>query len=196
MEKISVSIDNYSAGKVYPCALFIYGTYREDKTPNFGLFCWFSYCWDSELAVMACIGGSKLTKDRIHSQRMFSANLVTEPLIPLADYFGSTQGYTHGKMDIPVEAESGKVLPVPVLKNSPWIYELEVSRTVQLEGSDLFICKIRNILADKELADKSKNDDDLINKSAPALWFGSGKYYAANTVMLGKTGDWKDLFKK
>lgn len=26
-----------------PQSLFLYGTKREDSTPNFGLFCWFSY---------------------------------------------------------------------------------------------------------------------------------------------------------
>jgi hypothetical protein len=36
-----------------PQTLFIYGTYKEDNTPNFGLFCWFSYYWDTELGVMA-----------------------------------------------------------------------------------------------------------------------------------------------
>ncbi|MCL1877713.1 MAG: hypothetical protein FWF80_02530 [Defluviitaleaceae bacterium] len=36
-----------------PQTLFLYGTYKEDCSPNFGLFCWFSYYWDSELGVMA-----------------------------------------------------------------------------------------------------------------------------------------------
>ncbi len=29
-----------------PQQFFLYGTYREDGTPNFGLFCWFSYLND------------------------------------------------------------------------------------------------------------------------------------------------------
>ncbi len=40
-----------------PQTFFTYGTYKEDGTPNFGLFCWLSYCWDGELCVTACIGG-------------------------------------------------------------------------------------------------------------------------------------------
>ena len=38
---------------------------------------------------MACIGGEKLTKDRIHATKTFSANLITEELLPLADYWGT-----------------------------------------------------------------------------------------------------------
>ena len=53
MGKVSIPITN----DFCPQTLFLYGTYKEDGTPNFGLFCWFSYIWDSELGVMACIGG-------------------------------------------------------------------------------------------------------------------------------------------
>jgi len=195
MEKISINLDNYSANKVYPGALFLYGTYKEDGSPNFGLFTWFSYCWDSELAVMVCIGGKKLTKDRIHAGKVFSANLVTESLLPLADYLGNTEGYTQGKMDIPIEVERGAVLPVPILKNSPWIYELEVSQSIPLDDGDTFICKIRNILIAKELADKTKSEEEHLKAIAPVLWFGSGKYYGSTPFMLGNTGDWKNKLK-
>ena len=54
--KKSVSISN----RFCPQSLFLYGTYKEDNTPNFGLFCWFSYYWDKEMGVMACIGENKL----------------------------------------------------------------------------------------------------------------------------------------
>lgn len=64
--KVSLSTQ---ANTCCPQAFYAYGTYKEDGTPNFGLFCWFSFCWDGELCVMACIGGEKLTKDRIRSHR-------------------------------------------------------------------------------------------------------------------------------
>jgi len=196
MEKVSISLNDYAANKVYPSALFLYGTYKEDGSPNFGLFCWFSYCWDKDLGVMACIGGEKLTKDRIKATKNFSANLVTEPLLPLADYLGKTEGYMPGKMDIPIEVERGAVLDVPVLKDSPWIYELEVGRSIALDDGDLFICKIRNILVATKLTDKSKTDEEHIKAAAPVLWFGTGRYLSTNPAPLGATGDWKDLYKK
>lgn len=61
MAKIPAPIGN----DFCPQTLFLYGTYKKDGTPNFGLFCWISYCcWGSEIGVMACIGLDKLTKDR------------------------------------------------------------------------------------------------------------------------------------
>ena len=75
-----------------PQSLFLYGTCDDEGKADFGLFCWFSYIWDGEMGVMACIGGNKLTKENIHKRKVFSANLVTEALLPLADFLGNTAG--------------------------------------------------------------------------------------------------------
>jgi flavin reductase (DIM6/NTAB) family NADH-FMN oxidoreductase RutF len=194
MEKVSVG----PANKFCPQALFLYGTYKEDGAPNFGMFCWFSYCWDSELGVIASIGEEKLTIDRIRSKKVFSANLVTEGLLPLADYLGNTPGYTPGKMDIPIEVARGAVLDVPILKDSPWVFELEVNQSIPLHGNEVFICKIRNVLAAKELMDETKSLEERMKSAAPVIWTSSGPglYYTLNPIAKGMTGDWKDLFKK
>ena len=187
MEKISIG----PANKLCPQTLFLYGTYKEDGTPNFGLFCWVSYCWDSELAIMACIGGEKLTKDRIRANNIFSANLVNESLLPFADYLGRTKGYTSGKMDIPIEIERGAVLPVPVLKDSPWVFELEVTQSIPLNDSEVFICKIRNTLAAKELTDETKSVEERMRLTAPVTWastVGEGYYFSLNPIPNGPTG--------
>ncbi|PKM63423.1 MAG: flavin reductase [Firmicutes bacterium HGW-Firmicutes-21] len=180
MEKVSIKTSN----NFCPQALFLYGTYKEDGTPNFGTFCWFSYCWDSEMKVMACIGGEKLTKDHIHAGKVFSANLATEALIPYAEYFGNTTGYTKGKMDIPIEIEHGAVLPVPILKASPWVFELEVEQSVPLNGGEIFICKIRNVLAAKELTDEEKSAEERMELVAPVIWTssGNGQYFSLNPI--------------
>lgn len=163
MNKISVPISN----DFCPQTLFLYGTYKEDGTPDFGLFCWLSYCWDSELGVMACIGGDKLTKDRIHATGVFSANLVTESMLPLADYLGNVSGYSEEKMKISLSTSKGSVLNVPILNDSPWSFELEVSKSIPLDGGEVFLCKIRNVLADEKLANKNQSTEGRIQSIAP-----------------------------
>ena len=150
-----------------PQTLYVYGTYKENGTPNFGLFCWFSYYFDKEMGVMACIGGEKLTKDRIHATKIFSANLVTEELLSIADYFGNTDGYKDTKMNVPVEIEKGRVLNVPVLAKSPWIYELEVDHSIILNDGEVFLCKIRNVLAEDFLCDETLSVEQRINTIRP-----------------------------
>ena len=76
------------------------------------------------------------------------------------------------------------------------MYELEISQSIPLIGSDLFICKIRNILIAKNLIDNSKSEEEHIKTFTPVLWFGSGKYYSTNPAILGNTGDWKSTYKK
>ncbi len=163
MSKISMPVSN----DFCPQTLFVYGTYKEDGTPDFGLFCWFSYIWDNELGVMVCIGGEKLTKQRIHAGGVFSANLVTEAMLPLADYFGNRDGNSSEKMDIPLEVEKGRVLNVPVLGCSPVVFELEVKQFLPLDGGEVMLCRIKNVLAEEGLTDREKSMEQKLRELAP-----------------------------
>lgn len=163
MSKISTPISN----DFCPQTMFVYGTRNEDGTANFGLFNWFSYCWDTELGVMACIGGEKRTKENIHRSHVFSANLVTEKLLPLADYFGSTHGHDPEKMNISVKTESGRVLDVPFLSDSPVVFELEAVKFLPLDDGEVMLCKIRNMLMDEELLDKNASPAQKLEKIRP-----------------------------
>ena len=171
-----------------PQTLFLYGTYKEDGTPNFGLFCWFSYYLDSEMGVMACIGGEKLTRDRIHATKTFSANLVTEELLPIADYFGHTEGYGGNKMRSGIETEKGRVLNVPVLVKSPWVFELEVDRSFALDGGEIFLCKIRNVLADEILCDETWSVEKRMNTIRPVHTIRQ-TYFGWNGTEVGSWGE-------
>ena len=123
MEKVSIGPSN----NFCPQTLFLYGTYNSDGKPNFGLFCWVSYYWGTQLGVMAAICEDKRTRDNIRAKGVFSMGLVTEELLPLADYFGGKSGYDADKMDIVLDVEKGWTLDVPVLVNCPWTFELEWS---------------------------------------------------------------------
>lgn len=169
-------------------SLFLYGTYKEDGTPNFGLFCWMSYCWDGGLGVMAAIGGDKLTKDRIRKNGRFSANLVTEDLLPLADYFGNVEGYGADKMSVPFAVEKGTALDVPILSDSPVSFELEVTKSVPLDGSDVFLCKIRNVLVREDLAGKERTPLQRMLSVRPVTTT-CGTYFSLGGQALGQWGE-------
>ncbi len=187
MTKVSTPTSN----DYCPQTLFLYGTYKEDGTPNFGLFCWFSYCWNGDLHVMACIGGEKLTKDRIRAAGVFSANLVTEKLLPVADYLGNTEGRSNPeKMNIALMTEPAQVLNVPVLSDSPLCFELEVVQTIPLDDSDVFLCRIRNVLVDEELTGEGKPFADRLKDVAPVVT--TGQTYFSVGEPLGAWGQWKE----
>lgn len=148
MEKISLKPYN----DYCPQTLFLYGTYDENGNPDLGLFCWFSYIWDGEMGVMCSIGGNKTTKENIHRTKMFSANLVTEELLPIADHMGTVSGNDPNKMKVDLEFGQGAVLPVPVVNASPVNFELEVMQFIPLHDGEVMLCKIRNVLQDSSLS--------------------------------------------
>jgi len=186
MSKISVPVSN----NFCPQTLFLYGTYKEDGMPNFGLFCWFSYCWDNGLCVMACIGGEKMTMDRIQATGVFSANLVTRPMLPLADFAGNTPGNDPHKANYSFETIKGEVLNVPILKDSPISYELNVKETIPLDGSIVLICGIRNVMMDEALSNEEQKVLQRMLHVDP-IFTTHQTYFSITGERLGAWGDWK-----
>ena len=141
---------------------------------------------------MACIGGDKWTKDRIRANNIFSANLVTEELLPIADYFGNIEGYNRDKANVTVEVEKGHVLDVPVISKSPWVYELEVKQSIAHNGGDVFLCKVRNVLADELLCDETTSVEQRIKVIKP-VHTTYETYFGWNG---NKIGSWSEPMKK
>ncbi|MCH5288083.1 MAG: flavin reductase [Christensenellaceae bacterium] len=189
--KVSIGRDN----RWCPRPLYLFGTFREDGTPDFGLFCWFSYAWTDGLAAITCIGENKLTLDRIRATKVFSANLVTEATLPLADYFGSVSGYDPEKMNIPLDWEKGETLNVPILSDCPMAFELEVRELISLndEGSTVLICEIRNTLVDPMLEDESIPTAERLARMNPVTTAGHCEYWSWQGQRLG---GWHGLAKQ
>ena len=183
MKKVSVPATN----DICPQTLFVYGTMNEDKTPDFGLFCWFSYCWFDQLGVICAIGGSKRTLENIRRNKVFSANLVVENNLPLADYFGTADGRDADKMDVTVEWEDGAVLPVPVLCSSPLSFELEVDKEITTGKQDevVLLCRIRNVLKDEALTDTSLTPEEIYKKVAAVCTSVDCNYWSWDGRHLG-----------
>ena len=183
MKKVSVPVTN----DICPQTLFVYGTMNEDKTPDFGLFCWFSYCWFDRLGVICAIGGSKRTLENIRRNRVFSANLVVENNLSLADYFGTADGRDADKMDVKVEWEEGVVLPVPVLCSSPLTFELEVDKEITTGKQDevVLLCRIQNVLKDEALLDTSLTPEEIYKNVAAVCTSVDCNYWSWNGRHLG-----------
>ncbi len=184
MKKVSVPATN----DLCPQSLFVYGTMNADNTPDFGLFCWFSYCWFDQLGVICAIGGSKRTLENIRRNRVFSANLVVESNLALADYFGTADGRDGDKMDIPVEWERGAVLPVPVLCSSPLSFELEVDREISTgeHNETVLLCRIRNTLKDETLTDHEMTPEEIYREVAAVRTCIDCDYWSWDGRHLGK----------
>ena len=190
MNKVSLPVSNAFC----PQCLFLYGTYKDDNTPNYGLFCWATYCADEALKFVACIGEDKLTRDRIKATGVFSASVVNKPLLLYADFFGNNSGYVVDKSKV-IESIKGMVLNVPIPKDSVWSFELEVDKTLYLdneEKSEIYICNFKNVLADERLADESLSFEDRLRIAQPLTTM-SARYFSVNENPVGQWGQWKNL---
>ena len=184
MSKVSVSATN----DFCPQTLFVYGTRNEDGSPDFGLFCWFSYCWMEDLSVMCAVGGTKRTLANIRRNGVFTANLVVEKNLPLADYFGTADGRDADKMDVPVAWEPGPVLGQPVLLSSPVSFELHVEQEIAVNQQDgtVFLCSIRNVLKDEALMDETLTADEKLRLVGAVRTCHDEDYWSWDGRHLGK----------
>ena len=137
---------------------------------------------------MAGLSEDKLTRDNIDRTGVFSANLVTEKTLALADYFGCNSGYDKGKMDIDINVENGQVLDVPVLLDSPVAFELEVYKKVELEAGRIYLCRIKNVLVDEELCEKGLSLEEKMNIVAPVCTTGN-TYFGWNGNKIANWGE-------
>lgn len=180
-----------------PQTLWLYGNYEETGTPHFGIFCWLGWCWlgegEGKLGVMACIGEEKLTKELIRKTGVFSANLVNKELLPLADYYGNTNGWeVPDKMKRLPTVERGQALNVPTIAESPVSVELKVVEEKALTGdgkSTLFLCEVVNVTIDERLTDQSLPVMERMKLAQPVSTVAEETYVNFFGQELGKWGE-------
>ena len=166
---------------------FIIGTNNEDGSANFAPITWVSVTQEEGNGYLLIVSmfGTKTTKQNVLRTGMFSASLVSKDMLPLMDYFGSRHAKDGKKDGMAYSVSRGEVLDVPVLDQSRWVYECEVSRTVEMGNSTTFFCPVRNIQMDERLVCRDPFDVDLTVLD-PVIY--SGKYHSLGKL-LGSIGD-------
>ena len=75
-------------------------------------------------------------------------------------------------MNFNVDIGKGAVLDVPILTESPVNYELEVTKSIPLDGGEVFLCKMRNVLYNEELMDEKISVGERLRNIAPFSYTG------------------------
>ena len=166
---------------------FIIGTNNEDGSANFAPITWVSVTHEEGdgYQLVISMSGTKKTKQNVLRTGIFSASLVSTDMLPLMDYFGSRHAKDGRKDEMEYEVVRGAVLDVPVLDQSRWVYECEVSKITETGDSTTFFCPIRNIQMDERLQCRDPFDVDLTVLD-PVIY--SGKYHSLGKL-LGSIGD-------
>ena len=119
MEKINLSPDWVFS----PQPMYIIGTKNEDGSPNFCIITWLGFSYDNGPCMMMTVGGTKLTQKNILREKRFSANMITEDNLWLADYFGNTNGENGQKNEIPF-CQFGKLMSYQHRGFLPYLFPL------------------------------------------------------------------------
>jgi flavin reductase (DIM6/NTAB) family NADH-FMN oxidoreductase RutF len=160
----------------FPQPVYLIGTYKDNGDPNFALITWATFCSANPPTFMFASAGTKITRELVEKNKMFSANLVTTDMMFMADYFGTNSGYSGNKVsDIGVECSLGRVLDVPVLELSPWVYECSLTEIVPQGNGAIYIGEVKNIQVDEKIQDTSYGKIDMTD--IDPLIYAPGSYY-------------------
>jgi len=167
--------------------VFLIGTYNEDGAPNFCPITWASSTWDNDHPLMVIsMNGVKKTKINIARTKIFSANLVSEDMLELLDYFGSRSGVDAPKNALPYEYEDGHVLHVPTLAVSRRVFECEVVNTFETSDTTTYFCISRNC---QQIEGLGKKHEDMVLLEPVAY---SGRYFKVGDYL----GEMNTFYKK
>ncbi|MTI48934.1 flavin reductase family protein [Sporosalibacterium faouarense] len=160
----------------FPQPTYLIGTFKDDNTPNFALITWITFCSVKPPMLMFASRGKKLTRELVERKGMFSANLVTTKMMYMADYFGNTSGYEQNKCeDIGVEYSKGNIMNVPILSESPWVYECSLVDIIEQGEGSIYIGEVKNILADKTIEETLYGKINMT--TVDPLIYAPGQYY-------------------
>ena len=168
---------------------FIIGTYDENGNADFAPITWLSVtCMEGEHYILVIsMWGTKKTKQNVQKTGKLSANLVSTDMLPLVDYFGCTSACDGAKNSKDYKVGEGKIVKVPTLDASKWVYELEVIKTVTVGESDTFFCDIKNV----QIAEDIDISDGIdLTRFNPVVY--SGHYHSIGEH-LGKIGDFLEM---
>lgn len=175
----------------FPQPAYLIGAFREDGEPNFTLITMVMFC---SVVPPMLMFSSRADRPRMTSalalrSGVFSANMVTTGMVAVADYCGNTSGYNTQKCrDTGVSWSRGAVLDVPVLDDSPWVFECSVVDTVRRGSSTVFFGEVKNILVEERIRDATYGKVDMADLD-PVVYAPSGYYRLGERVAtVGEVG--------
>lgn len=131
--------------------------------------------------ILISMNDQHYTNRGIIASRKLSINLISQEMLPKADYVGSVSGAQADKSE--VFAYHLGANGSPIIDVSPLSMELEVVDVYKSEGFDNFICAVANTYASPDVISNGKPD---YNKLKPVLFEFPTYAYLATGPIIGK----------
>ncbi len=134
--------------------------------------------------ILVSMNPAHYTTDGIKKAKKFSLNLVSEEMLPKADYVGSVSGAYADKSHV-FEYTLGKN-GTPIIKEAPVSIECNVDETFEMRGYQNFVCAIAHTYVSPSVLDKNGRVD--YTKLKPVLFEFVNYSYLATGEVLGRPG--------
>lgn len=135
----------------HPMMLFAAGTYEADGSANLTLVSWMSFYWDGGLGITLCLDGDKAVKRNLERTGWLTLNALTREQTKLVDALGRASGPQKAEAAARFNLTAADGSPAPELADSPLVYEVELARQLEFDGSTLYfgrISAVRSAVAD------------------------------------------------
>lgn len=159
---------------LYPCPVLLV-TSKLDDIENVLTVSWTGIACSHPEYITIAIKPSRFSYSIIEKSGYFTANMIDEKLLNVADYCGTFSGKKHNKFKkCNLSITQGKLSNVPIINECPINIECKVEKIIELGSHNLFIGKVLDKLIDKTI------DYDNIHKKLKPVTYFRPNYYSIN----------------
>jgi len=157
--------------KLYPMPLVVIGTVFEGKN---------HYMLAGHVGIIdhgtveISVHKSRYSQQGLRTNKAYSINLLTEDMLPAANKSAFMNGWKEDKSKL-FEAEFGKVVNAPLIKNAPISMACEVIDIYERPDFDIFIAKVTETFVDEKYLREDGSID--YQKMAPVLFVAQKHHY-------------------
>lgn len=168
---------------LYPCPVLLV-TSKLGNVENVLTVSWTGIACSHPEYITIAIKPTRFSYSIIEKSGYFTANIINEKLLNVADYCGTFSGKSHNKFDIcNLSITQGNLSNVPIINECPINIECKVEKIIELGSHNLFIGKVLDKLID------AKIDYGNIHKTLKPVAYFRPNYYSINESQpLGSFG--------
>lgn len=180
---------------VFPCPVFVVGTYDGEGKPNIMTAAWGGICCSQPPCVSISLRKATYTFGNLMAHEAFTINIPSESQVSLADYAGLYSGRDRDKFEaLGLTPTRSRLVNAPYVEEFGWNLECKVIHTLEIGLHTLFVGEILDVKADEQILGDNGMPD--IGRLKPVVYAAGVRSYFACGRHLGdgfKLG--KDLGK-
>lgn len=171
---------------LYPCPILLI-TSKFGNEENVFTVSWSGIACSHPEYITISVKPTRFSYNLICNSGCFTANIINENLLEIADYCGTFSGKNHDKFrECNLTKIPGKMIDVPLILECPINIECEVERVLELGSHHLIVARVVEKLVDEHIS--GTNLHESLN---PVTYFRSN-YYSLNKQILGVYGKTHD----